>query len=58
MKYIQTVTNLEKIRQTSASDIEYYIKTRLICDAFCKGDSKAYWTEKRLADWLNEEVKE
>lgn len=53
------MTKLEKIRQTSASYIEYYIKMRLIYDAFCKGDNKVYWTAgKRLADWLNEEVKE
>ena len=52
------MTNLERIRQTSASEIEYYIKMRLIYDAFCKKDNMAYFQNmKSFADWLNEEVR-
>lgn len=63
------MTNLEKIRKMSSSEIEYYINW--MCDnsstcemcpmyaAFCKENNEIYFPDrKRFADWLNEEVKE
>lgn len=63
------MTNLEKIRNMTAEEIESYLNW--ICDnsktcemcfmyyAFCRENNKEYWTDrKRFSDWLDEEVNE
>ena len=63
------MTNLEKIRQMSAEEIESYLN--LICEnartcercfmyrSFCKDQKMSFFMyEKKFTDWLNEEAKE